>query len=942
MLLERINNKLRSILPVKAFLISLIFGSISLLTVLGGIKFSLPGTNASTDPREIFNAIGSAFAGPLGGFIIAIISTLSQYDKDLHLFSLVQHSMSAVWIGWAYKKLVYEKHGMPSMVLGWLLIMLAYSFLTYLPGLTVLHYLFNDLWQSLVGGDLTLLEGGIKLYSGWIPEIIFTIVFTTLITIALPHQYRKPVWGKELPVKHKEVRNKFLKSVYDKYFSKNFIAVRLSLWFIILFSLPLVYIGVYVHNYFSGYSLREEGHTQMQLAQQMSIQLDNMPRESIPRFLETVNGKSSGTILAVDTGFVPIQGTIPSDKINKALFLLSGEHIDAIETEKSGSIIDAAKGFSIGFVYLPGRDFYVLSFSEIRKYTSNLDDLTVFISRNLFITLITISIFSGGIIWLVVGIPLKKLTRISAEIGRQNYEVEINPSEMSDEIGSLAATIDEMKDNIKEAARELSESEEKYRELFNNANDAIYLWELDDNLNITRCLDVNEVASRMTGYSKAELMNITPYTLNPDYRAQFVASHIKNIVEKKKSLFEAVHVTKDGRKIDVEANSHFFELKGKKVILSIIRDITEAKISERNLIESQNRLKTLSEATFEGIGISRNGYIIDANEQLAEMLGYNRDEMLGKKILNFIAPESMDLVKGHLDSGLENVYEHIAIRKDSTTFPVEVRVRRITMGSQTLRLSVVRNITERKRSESEMLAAKEIAEKSNQLKSEFLAQMSHEIRSPLYTILSFFEFVKGEFDAELSPELESSLTSVDSAGKRIIRTIDLILNMSDIQLGTYKPAFQEIDIAEDVVYMLLSEYQWAAKNKGIDFEYTIYASNPKIHGDLYSVSQIVGNLVDNAIKYTAEGGISLTVDDFENKVRVRIKDTGIGISAEYLPYLFEPFSQEEHGYTRKYEGNGLGLALVKKYCDINSAEISVKSEKWKGTEFTILFPKLDS
>ncbi|KAB2840872.1 MAG: GHKL domain-containing protein [Melioribacteraceae bacterium] len=118
------------------------------------------------------------------------------------------------------------------------------------------------------------------------------------------------------------------------------------------------------------------------------------------------------------------------------------------------------------------------------------------------------------------------------------------------------------------------------------------------------------------------------------------------------------------------------------------------------------------------------------------------------------------------------------------------------------------------------------------------------------------------------------------------------------------------------------------------------SENTFLYTDEYAVNQIFANLIDNAIKYTEKGKVEITLrEEGNNHYSIKVSDTGIGISNEYIDKLFEPFSQEEQGYTRRFEGNGLGMALVKKYCDLIDAEISVESEKNIGTTFTVILPK---
>jgi len=251
------------------------------------------------------------------------------------------------------------------------------------------------------------------------------------------------------------------------------------------------------------------------------------------------------------------------------------------------------------------------------------------------------------------------------------------------------------------------------------------------------------------------------------------------------------------------------------------------------------------------------------------------------------------------------------------------------------------DITERKKNQEAIRKAKEEAEKSDRLKSEFLAQMSHEIRSPINTILSFAGLIKEELYNSTPDEMKISFVGIENAGKRIIRTIDLILNMSEIQIGTYEPYYRQINIFKDVLEKLYLEFKTNASNKGLELNLINKVSYSEVYiiGDEYTIVQIFENLVNNAVKYTSKGFISIILDYHANKkdLIVEIKDSGIGISEEYLPSLFKPFGQEEQGYTRRYEGNGLGLALVKKYCEINKLDIEVESIKGKGSTFRVIF-----
>jgi PAS domain S-box-containing protein len=268
-------------------------------------------------------------------------------------------------------------------------------------------------------------------------------------------------------------------------------------------------------------------------------------------------------------------------------------------------------------------------------------------------------------------------------------------------------------------------------------------------------------------------------------------------------------------------------------------------------------------------------------------------------------------------------------------------ISKITFIETILKIFAVRCAAELERiqSEEQVLQAKNEAERANQLKSEFLAQMSHEIRTPINTILSFSSLIKDETMNMVSDDMQYGFSSIDNAGKRIIRTIDLILNMSEIQTGTYQPTFRKLHLVDECLSDIYTEFKLKAKQSGLYLELVDETASPYIFADHYTVSQIFNNLVDNGIKYTRKGGVIIKVTQTDSIITVTCQDTGIGISEEYLPNLFKAFSQEDTGYTRRFEGNGLGLALVKNYCDINEAIINVESTKGVGSKFTVTFKK---
>lgn len=240
-------------------------------------------------------------------------------------------------------------------------------------------------------------------------------------------------------------------------------------------------------------------------------------------------------------------------------------------------------------------------------------------------------------------------------------------------------------------------------------------------------------------------------------------------------------------------------------------------------------------------------------------------------------------------------------------------------------------------SEEKLKEARKIAERSERLKTEFLAQISHEIRTPLNAILSFNALIRQEVEDKIKGEIQEGFNIIERGSKRIIRTIDLLLNMSAVQTGNYEVCLTEVNI-DETLRLIIREFTALARQKKLALKIENSSMQNVILADGYTITQIFTNLIDNALKFTNDGSVSVRIfDNDKGQLSVQVRDTGIGISKKFLPNLFKPFLQEEMGYTRRYEGNGLGLALVKKYCELNNAEIKVESEKGNGSTFTVTF-----
>lgn len=492
-----------------------------------------------------------------------------------------------------------------------------------------------------------------------------------------------------------------------------------------------------------------------------------------------------------------------------------------------------------------------------------------------------------------------------------------------------------------QAIKKIKESEKRFRSITQTANDAIVTADSDGII-----IGWNPSAERIFGYSAEDALSKSlSFIIPPGYRKQHlkgmqrVAGGGEHRVIGKTIELEGLH--KNGKIFPVELSLAEWTTSGRKYYTGIMRDISERKRTEEEI----KKLSTGVEQSSSSIVITDvEGNIEYVNKKFTEITGYTSEEALGKnpRILKSgkndpnIYKELWTTIK----AGKEWHGELLNKKKSGELFWESESISPIvnSHGKITHFIAIKDDITEHKKLVEELREAQIKAEAADKMKSEFLAQMSHEIRSPLNAVLNFTNIIKEETSDIKSEVLEISFSAIDSASKRIIRTVDLILNMTDLQIGTYSTSARKINLAE-LLKHLIKDYESVANSHKLELIFDSTLETAEIETDDYAVNQIFVNLIDNAIKYTHKGFVKIRLHSQENeKYTVEVEDSGIGISEEYLPDLFSPFSQEEHGYSRKYEGNGLGLALVKRYCEIIGANISVKSKKDVGTTFTVTIP----
>ncbi len=359
--------------------------------------------------------------------------------------------------------------------------------------------------------------------------------------------------------------------------------------------------------------------------------------------------------------------------------------------------------------------------------------------------------------------------------------------------------------------------------------------------------------------------------------------------------------------------------------------------------------ETLLNATTEGIyGLDRNGAIRFVNRATGSILGYTAEEMIGQRahsLLHHTGPDGTPYpaaecpMYGVLHSGGQGVFDNeIVWRKDNTSIPVEYSVSQM-VDSRGRPGAVVsfRDITDRQIAEAALRKGKESAESANRAKSDFLARMSHELRTPLNSVIGFSNVLLRNKSGNLREQDVSYLDRIQKNGVKLLSLINDILDLSKIEAGRMEVENGPVDL-DALIREVVAQFETQVAEKSIALIAVIPHKVAEVQSDGGKIQQILVNLIGNAIKFTDNGAVrvTLTTDPLTNApVALSISDTGIGIPADRMNAVFEVFEQAEKSTTRRYGGTGLGLPICRSLCALLGYELKVSSVEGTGSTFVI-------
>jgi PAS domain S-box-containing protein len=481
----------------------------------------------------------------------------------------------------------------------------------------------------------------------------------------------------------------------------------------------------------------------------------------------------------------------------------------------------------------------------------------------------------------------------------------------------------------------LQKSEEKFRSLFKNHSAKKLLIDAGTG----DIVDANNAAALYYGWAIEELKS-----MNINEISTLTLKDVKEELYKSRDLnrihFDFIHRLKDGTLRNVEVFSSKVEIEGKEFFHSIIHDVTEKKKAEQQIILLS---KAIEQSPVSIVITEPNGSIEYVNKNFSECTGYAIHEVIGQNpsILKsgYQSIEFYQKMWETITAGSDWKGEIQNKKKNGELYWESIAISSIVneQGDIQHYIAVKEDITEMKHIYEELITAKVKAEESDQLKTAFLHNISHEVRTPMNAIIGFSEFLN---DPELIPEKRKNFTDIIIKNcNQLLSIISDIISIATIEAGQEKIKEKEIEL-NAILLTLYQQFLLKVKKKNISLNLAPFLFKNGLHiiTDETKLIQILTNLIDNALKFTNKGYINFGYTIKDKEIELFVEDTGIGIPTELHEEIFKRFRQVETTIARQYGGSGLGLSISKAYVELMNGKMWLNSELEKGTTFYFTIP----
>ena len=517
-------------------------------------------------------------------------------------------------------------------------------------------------------------------------------------------------------------------------------------------------------------------------------------------------------------------------------------------------------------------------------------------------------------------------------------------SVLYDDSGTLSSVLSLVLDVTarKRVEEVMRASEEQYRLLFESNPQAMWVYDLET----LRFLAVNNATVEQYGYSREQFLEMTIADIRPPEDVRRLHDYLALGSPGFDRAGEWKHQKKNGDIITVDIIAHQLDFSGRRAELVMALDITERKLAEEALIESEDRYRDLVDNSHELMCThDLEGRIVSVNPWAARVLGYKQEALIGLQIRQGLMPEYRDQFDDYLREIRENGVARGIMKVRTAKGETRVWEYYNTLRTQGVQNPIVRgmahDVTERRQALKREKEARLEAETANRLKDEFLSTLSHELRTPLTAIIGWSKLL---IDGEVEPDKRPKALEIIARNARFqAHLIDDLLEVSRIITGKLRLEFTPCEL-RPVIEAVVESLRPTAEAKAVRLELLLEPDVALVYGDADRLRQVIWNLLSNAVKFTPRNGsVQVRVQRDRTHVAIAVRDSGEGIKRDFLPHIFERFSQADGSTTREHGGLGLGLAIVRHLVELHGGTVRAESPgAGLGSTFIVSLPLMEA